>query len=183
MSSRNSPEMIFDLMGFGRDPARLRSGSPGRGPRAGRLAGSLATVADALSPSARRRRGDRRGGDCLPARGDRGRTGRGGHRRGSTPQGVGLLRRSPAPDVPGQLVRDRDVDPAWDLRDTGWHVLVEGDTPLDVDIHFPVPDEEWAATSPSLTAHRPVNAVPYVCNAAPGIRTTDELPQIIPNLG
>ena len=24
MSSRNSPEMIFDLMGFGRDPARVR---------------------------------------------------------------------------------------------------------------------------------------------------------------
>jgi hypothetical protein len=25
--------------------------------------------------------------------------------------------------------------------------------------------------------------VPYVCAAAPGLRTTDELPQIIPNLG
>jgi 4-hydroxy-tetrahydrodipicolinate reductase len=75
-----------------------------------------------------------------------------------------------------------EVDPAWDLRATGWHVVVEGDTPLDVEIHFPVPPDEWAATSPGLTAHRPVNAVPYVCAAEPGIRTSTELPQIIPVL-
>src|SRR5580692_2887736 len=48
MSSRNSPEMIFDLMGFGRDPARFDP----RGVEAhggASFAGSLATVADALS--------------------------------------------------------------------------------------------------------------------------------------
>ena len=61
-------------------------------------------------------------------------------------------------------------------------MLVQGDTPLDVEIHFPVAADEWAATSPNLTAHRPVNAVPYVCAAAPGIRTSAELPQIIPRL-
>ena len=75
-----------------------------------------------------------------------------------------------------------DVEPAWDLRATGWHVVVDGDTPLDVEIHFPVPDDEWAATSPNLTAHRPVNAVSSVVAAAPGIRTSAELPQIIPAL-
>ncbi len=36
---------------------------------------------------------------------------------------------------------------------------------------------------PGLTAHRPVNAVPYVCAAEPGIRTSVDLPQIIPTLG
>src|SRR6185437_1170484 len=76
----------------------------------------------------------------------------------------------------------KHVNPAWDLRDTGWHVLVQGDTPLDIDIRFPVPPDEWAATSPGLTAHRPVNAVPFVCAADPGIRTTADLPQIIPTL-
>ncbi len=75
-----------------------------------------------------------------------------------------------------------DVDPRWDLRETGWHVLVEGDTPLDIDIHFPVDPDEWAATSPGLTAHRPVNAIAAVCAAEPGIRTTADLPQIIPTL-
>jgi 2,4-diaminopentanoate dehydrogenase len=73
-----------------------------------------------------------------------------------------------------------EVEPAWDLRETGWRVLVEGDTPLDVGIRFPVAPEAWAATSPGLTAHRPVNAVPYVCAARPGIVTSVELPQIIP---
>jgi hypothetical protein len=36
---------------------------------------------------------------------------------------------------------------------------------------------------PGLTAHRAVNAIPVVCAAAPGIRTTAELPQIIADLG
>jgi len=76
-----------------------------------------------------------------------------------------------------------DVEPAWDLRPTGWHVRVEGDLPLDVEIRFPVAPEAWADTSPGATAHRPVNAVPYVCAAAPGIRTSAELPQFIPMLG
>ena len=44
------------------------------------------------------------------------------------------------------------------------------------------PPEQWAATSPGLTAHRPVNAIPYVCAAEPGIRTTVDLPQVIPTL-
>ena len=60
------------------------------------------------------------------------------------------------------------MEPAWDLRETGWRVQVAGDTPLDVQIRFPVPADDWADTSPGLTAHRPVNAVPYVCAAAPG---------------
>jgi 4-hydroxy-tetrahydrodipicolinate reductase len=75
-----------------------------------------------------------------------------------------------------------DVDADWDLRADGWHVLVEGDTPLDVRIGFPVPPERWAATSPGLTAHRAINAVPHVCAAEPGIRTTVDLPQIIADL-
>jgi 4-hydroxy-tetrahydrodipicolinate reductase len=38
-------------------------------------------------------------------------------------------------------------------------------------------------TSPGFTANRAVNAVSVVCAAAPGIRTTVDLPQIIANLG
>ena len=37
--------------------------------------------------------------------------------------------------------------------------------------------------SPGYTAHRAVNAVPVVCAAPPGIRTTVDLPQIIAALG
>jgi 4-hydroxy-tetrahydrodipicolinate reductase len=75
-----------------------------------------------------------------------------------------------------------DVAAAWDLRPTGWHIEVDGDTPLDLAMHCPVPAERWADVSPNLTAHRPINAIPYVCAAEPGLRTTAELPQIIADL-
>ncbi len=51
------------------------------------------------------------------------------------------------------------ADAGWDLRDSGWRLLVEGDTPLKVDISFPVTPEEYPLFTPGLTAHRPVNAV------------------------
>ena len=73
-----------------------------------------------------------------------------------------------------------DVEPAWDLQPTGWKIRVDGDAPLEVDIRFPVPLDRWAEVSPGYTAHRAVNAVPYVCAAEPGIRTIVDLPQIIP---
>ena len=38
-------------------------------------------------------------------------------------------------------------------------------------------------TTPGYTANRAVNAVPVVCAAAPGIRTTVDLPQVIAHLG
>ena len=31
-----------------------------------------------------------------------------------------------------------DLDPAWDVGQTGWRVRVRGDAPLDVDIPFPI---------------------------------------------
>jgi 4-hydroxy-tetrahydrodipicolinate reductase len=72
-----------------------------------------------------------------------------------------------------------DLEPAWDLRATGWRVLVEGDAPMDVSIGLPLPPQD----SPVYTANRPVNAVPYVCEAPPGIVTTVDLPQVIAELG
>jgi 4-hydroxy-tetrahydrodipicolinate reductase len=70
----------------------------------------------------------------------------------------------------------------WDLREDGWRVLVEGDAPLDVTITFPIsPDPETRARiMPNVTAHRPINAIPAVCAARPGIITSVELPQILP---
>ena len=181
MSSRNSPEMIFDLMGYGRDPSHFDPrGVEMHGGAS--FAGSLRMIAEALSLPL----------DDVVA------TGRVAVARQATEIAAGRIEAGTIAaqrlDVAGMhqglpLLTFRanwylttDVDPAWDLRQTGWHVLVEGDTPLDVEIHFPVPEEDWAATSPGLTAHRPVNAVPFVCAAAPGIRTTVDLPQVITDL-
>ncbi len=73
-----------------------------------------------------------------------------------------------------------DLEPAWDLRETGWRVQVLGDTPLNVEITFPVEPERYPQVSPGLTAHPTVNAVAVVCEAAPGIRTTFDLAKAIP---
>lgn len=75
-----------------------------------------------------------------------------------------------------------DLDPAWDIRPTGWHLSVDGDAPLDIDLRLAVPLDQMAAATPAYTANRAVNAVPVVCAAPPGIRTTLTLPQIIPTL-
>ena len=72
------------------------------------------------------------------------------------------------------------VDPAWDLRPTGWRVRVRGDAPFDVELPFPVPLDELGSYTPGYTANRPVNAIPYVCAAPPGILTTTDLPIITP---
>jgi 4-hydroxy-tetrahydrodipicolinate reductase len=73
-----------------------------------------------------------------------------------------------------------DLDPAWDLCPTGWRVRVRGDAPLDVELAFPIALEDLGAFTPAYTANRPVNAVPYVCAAPPGIVSSTELPPITP---
>ena len=60
---------------------------------------------------------------------------------------------------------------------------VYGDTRLEVTLRMPVPLDRMAAVSPAYTANRAVNAVPYVCAAAPGIQSTLDLPQIVAALG
>ena len=73
-----------------------------------------------------------------------------------------------------------DVEPEWELRPTGWRVQVQGEAPFDVDLTFPIPLDDLAAFTPAYTANRPVNAIPYVCAAAPGILSTTDLPPITP---
>jgi hypothetical protein len=69
------------------------------------------------------------------------------------------------------------------VKPSGWHVVLQGDCPLDIAISYPVSPENYAGMTPGLTAHRPVNAVPYVCDTPAGIRTTLDLPQILLRLG
>jgi 4-hydroxy-tetrahydrodipicolinate reductase len=45
---------------------------------------------------------------------------------------------------------------------------------------FPVPLDDLASVVPAFNANGPVNAIPYVCAAAPGIVTTEDLPHILP---
>ncbi len=74
----------------------------------------------------------------------------------------------------------KDVDAPADVRDSGWHVVVEGDASLDIEIKFA--KENYAAVTAGYNGHSAVNAVPAVCAAPNGIRTTDEL-RLVPYFG
>jgi hypothetical protein len=74
------------------------------------------------------------------------------------------------------------VDEDWDLRRSGWRLVLEGETPVEVNVTFPVAPERVSPAMAGITAYRVINAVPYVCAAEPGIRTTAELPNIVPRM-
>jgi len=73
-----------------------------------------------------------------------------------------------------------DVEPDWGLQPTGWRLRVHGDAPFDVRMPFPVPLDDLASFVPAFNANGPVNAIPYVCAAPPGILTTEDLPHMLP---
>ena len=181
LSRRDSPALLFEIMGFGKPPAafderRLSHGRTSFGP-------SLRLLAEALSLPL----------DDIEAGGEVATAARTVDIAAGTLEAgtVAAQRLTVAGMRDGRpLLRFRaswycttDLDPAWDVRPTGWHIDVAGDAPLDVDLRFPVPIERMGDVSPGYTAHRAVNAVPVVCAAAPGIRTSVELPQVIATLG
>lgn len=179
MSSRDSPEMIFRLMGFGRelgsfDPAGLAHHASHS------FAGSLGVVADAVGLPL----DDVQASASVAAATHTVEIAAGRVERGTVAaqrmEVTGHHRGEPLLRFRANWYLTRDLEPAWDMRDTGWRIQVHGDAPLDIDVRFPVASEAWVEVSPGLTAHRPVNAVPYVCAAEPGIRTTSELPNFIP---
>jgi 4-hydroxy-tetrahydrodipicolinate reductase len=177
LSSRDSPELLFGIMGFGAAPGdfdrrRFAYGRIAFGPSLELLAEALCLPLDAVEAT----------GDVAVARREV------QIAAGALGAGTVAAQRMEVTGVRGgnPLLRFRatwyctgELEPAWDVRETGWRVRVDGDTPLDVDIRFPVPPDRYAAVSPGYTAHRAVNAVPVVCAAAPGIRTTVDLPQVV----
>jgi 4-hydroxy-tetrahydrodipicolinate reductase len=178
MSRRDSPHMIFKQMGFG-SPV-----GPGNDARAQYLLGEfgppLGVLAEAAGRPVDRWTSE---GSVAAARQTT------VIAAGEIPAGTVAAQRTTITGYAGDepIVRmttnwycTEDVDPAWELLPTGWRIRVRGDTPMDVTIGFPVPLEEFADFTPGLTANRPVNAVPYVCQAAPGVLSTSDLPHIVP---
>jgi 2,4-diaminopentanoate dehydrogenase len=180
MESRNSPDMIFNIMGFGQpmgpfDQRRADHLKGDFGSTLSQVAAAIGLPLDEIEAK----------GELSPARQDV-EIAAGTIRKGT----VGAMRITVTGKHGGRPVlrfvanwyATADVeDLDWEFRESGWRVLVEGDTPLLVDITYPVAPEDYAAFTPGLTAHRPVNAIPVVCEAAPGIRITVDLPQIVPH--
>lgn len=179
VSSRNSPDMLFQIMGFGQPMA------PFEQRRAEHLKGdfgnSMAVIADAMGLSF----------DEVEAMGELSPTTRDIQiAAGTVPKGtVGAMRITITGKHKGRAIMrfranwyctDQIEAADWRLRESGWRINVEGDCPMAVEITYPVSEEEYPRFTPGLTAHRPVNAIPMVCEAEPGIRTTVDLAQVIP---
>jgi 4-hydroxy-tetrahydrodipicolinate reductase len=181
LSRRDSPTLLFELMGFGKGPSefderRWEHGKHSFGPSLELLAEALSLPLDAVEASgevATARRPVEIAAGPLAA----------GTVAGQRMRVSGLRRGRPVVTFRSTWYCTAELDPAWDIRPTGWHLVVDGDAPLDVDMRLAVPLERMGEMSPGFTANRAVNAVPYVCEAPPGIRTSVELPQIIARLG
>jgi 2,4-diaminopentanoate dehydrogenase len=177
LSQRNSPGLLFDVMGFGRPPGEWdqRRSAHGRisfGPSLELVADALSMPLDSVEAS----------GEFATARHEvriAAGTLKPGTVAGQRMTVSGIRNGLPVLNFRATWYCTTDLDCSWDIRATGWHVMVEGDAPLDVDIRFPVPLDRMAATSPAYTANRAVNAVPFVCSAPTGIRSTIDLPQIV----
>jgi 2,4-diaminopentanoate dehydrogenase len=173
LSKRDSPELLFDLMGFGRELAPFEEF------RADHLrtsfGPSLRLVADAIGLPL----------DDVTAAGELAATPReiriaaGTLKAGS----VAAQRITIAGRRDGrELITFRatwyctpDLEPAWTVRDTGWHIAIRGDAPLAVTLQMPITLEQMAEISPGYTANRAVNLVAAVCAAPPGICSTLDL--------
>lgn len=177
ISRRDSPDLIFNIMGFGATPAVFEEWRLGH--IRDNFSTSLSQIADAIGLPL----------DGITARGELAAATRDiVIEAGVIPKGTvgaqritvqGLRDGQPLLEFRANWYCTKDIDQDWDFQDTGWRVQVAGDTPIDMRIEFPVAIEDYTAVMPGLTAHRAVNAVPALCAAAPGIRTTIDLPQVV----
>jgi hypothetical protein len=79
------------------------------------------------------------------------------------------------------LMGERHLEPAWHLGDPRFEVEVTGDPPVHLTFHgFHPGAGEPIEPNPGIvaTANHCVSSVPYVCAAAPGIRTYLDLPLV-----
>jgi 2,4-diaminopentanoate dehydrogenase len=181
MTSRNSPDLLFNVMGYGVSPGQFDQRKVDYVKHD--FAGSLAQIADAIGIEI----------DSWEAFGELSAANNDVQiAAGVIEAGTVAAQRITISGMKDGKPRLRfranwycatDIEATdWQLRESGWRVRVEGDTPLDVNITFPVAPEDYAAFTPGLTAHRAVNAVAAVCAAPPGIRTTVDLPQVVASL-
>ncbi|MGA3147649.1 MAG: dihydrodipicolinate reductase [Acidimicrobiales bacterium] len=181
LSQRHSPELLFDLMGFGTDPAAFDHGRWSHGVKS--FGPSLRLLGDALSLPLESLEGSgevavaRRTTEIAAGRLEAGTV------AGQRMRVTGMRGGRPFLSFAATWFCTAELEPDWQLRPTGWRISVVGDAPLDVEMRLAVPLEDMGDWTPGYTANRAVNAVPYVCRAAPGIRTTVDLPQIIGTLG
>jgi hypothetical protein len=178
LSRRDSPNLLFELMGFGRPVYSFEA------TRASYLLLEFGPALAALADAAARPVDDWTcAGEVAAAREDTSILA-GELAAGSiAAQRTSIVGRSEGADVirfTPTWYCTTDVEPAWDLRPTGWRVRIHGDAPFDVELPFPILLDDLGDFTPAYTANRPVNAIPYVCAAPPGILSSLDLPPVTP---
>jgi 4-hydroxy-tetrahydrodipicolinate reductase len=179
LSRRDSPQLLFELMGFGAPMAEVDQGrawylQSGFGPPLARLAEAAGRPVDEWSAVGETAAAVAT--EMLAA----------GELLAGT---VGAQRTIISGSSGGrEIVRftanwycTTNLDPAWDLLPTGWRVRTRGDAPLNVTLEFPFSVEDLGENTPGYTANRPINAIPFVCVAKPGMLLSEDLPPITPN--
>jgi hypothetical protein len=180
LSRRDSPDLLFSVMGFGRppsrfDPRRFGYGAIAFGPSLRMTAEALGLPLDDVTSS----------GELAVAAGDLAIAAgviKAGTVAAQRMTVTGSRNGRPVLRFAANWYCGTSLHPAWTVRETGWNVYVDGDAPLDIDIRFPFPLDRMGDMTPGYTANRAVNAIPYVVAAPPGIRTTADLPQVIASL-
>ena len=178
LSQRNSPDLLFTLMGFGQP---LESYDERRAAYlVGEFGPALSGVADAAGKSV----DDWQSAGAVAAARVDTRIAAGEIRAGTVAAQrntvTGLSKGRPIVRFQSHWYCTTDVEPAWDLRPTGWRVQIHGDAPLDVQLRFPFEVSELGDATPAYTANTPVNAIPHVCQAQPGILSALDLPPLLP---
>ena len=175
LSSRNSPELLFQLMGSANrpssfDPGRWAHGAHAFGP-------SLRVVGDALGMPV----------DSVESTGEVATATR------DIEIAAGAV---PAGTVAGQrmtvsALRDgeaflsfsaawyctTEIDADWDLRPGGWRVVVEGDCPLDVDIRLDIPLGAWPTRRPATPPTAPSTRCPRCARRLPAYGPRSNCPR------
>ncbi len=180
MTSRNSPDLIFNVMGYGVSPGQFDQRKVDYVKHD--FAASLAQVAKAIGVGIDSWDAF---GELSAAKSDK------QIAAGLIPAGTVGAQRITIEGKKDGVARLRfranwyctaDIEHDWNLRESGWKVQVEGDTPMEMNISFPCSDEDYPKVTPGFTAHRAVNSVHAVCAAAPGIRTTADMAQVVAQL-
>lgn len=177
MAQAPSRDLLFDALGFGMRPGDgHQSHSVGRraafGPTLELVADALSLPLDSVESSVEvavaRRTIELTGGKIVP--------GTVAGRRLTT---AGMRGGRPILCFRTTWYCSRDLSPSWTLPRPGWRIGVEGDAPLTLDLGL--------ASPPGLpdrhAANRAVNAIPSVCAAPSGIRSTLELHHVVALLG
>jgi 4-hydroxy-tetrahydrodipicolinate reductase len=158
-SSRDSPEMLFEMMDFGAQPGTANAAQLHHAELC--FAPSLQLVATA--PGLPIEKFTVTGAQGLVRNDVR-------IAAGVVPKGtVAAMRTTVAGWRDGKVLMrftsnwfvSEDVETSdgetWEFRSpSGWHVVPMGDCPLDISISYPCAPEDYADMTPGLTAHRPV---------------------------